>query len=88
VSIIQTSNYGEVAYIAIGATCVGSIIMTSFQGDSVTKGQEMGYFQFGGSTIILLFKNNTMIFDPDISYNTLQGVETLVNMGSQVATQL
>lgn len=40
--------------IAIGAPLIGSVVMTVKPGDMVEPGQEIGYFQYGGSTIILL----------------------------------
>ena len=42
------------AYVAIGATCVGSVIFTKQHG-MLTQGEELGFMQFGGSTIIMLF---------------------------------
>ncbi|CAL9098997.1 unnamed protein product [Musa textilis] len=54
VSIISTSEFGKVAFVAIGATMVGSIAFTKNEGDYVHKGDEFGYFSFGGSTVICL----------------------------------
>ncbi|HUX98843.1 MAG TPA: phosphatidylserine decarboxylase, partial [Candidatus Deferrimicrobium sp.] len=42
-------------FIAIGAPLINSIVLHSKPGDLLDQGQELGYFQYGGSTIILLF---------------------------------
>lgn len=35
---------------------VGSIEFTAKAGDNLNKGDEMGYFAFGGSTLLLIFE--------------------------------
>jgi phosphatidylserine decarboxylase len=40
-----------------------SVILTSLEGKSMGKGDEFGYFQFGGSDIIILFQEGV---DPQI----------------------
>src|SRR5271156_3201962 len=44
-----------VLIVAIGALLVGSIAWTVKEGDKVSKGDELGYFAYGGSTVIVLF---------------------------------
>ncbi|PWA86021.1 phosphatidylserine decarboxylase 2 [Artemisia annua] len=56
VAIISTQEFGKVAFVAIGATMVGSITFTKKKGDYVQKGDEFGYFSFGGSTVICVFE--------------------------------
>ncbi|KAG6788874.1 hypothetical protein POTOM_004952 [Populus tomentosa] len=56
VSIISTAHFGKVAFVAIGATMVGSITFSKKAGDHVKKGDEYGYFSFGGSTVICVFE--------------------------------
>ena len=41
------------------------------------KGEEKGYFEFGGSTIVLLFKKNTIKLDDDIYKNSQENIETI-----------
>lgn len=49
------------------------------------KGEEIGYFAFGGSTILLLFPPNpNLVFDEDLSSLSLGGIETLVKMGNSI----
>lgn len=63
VTPLHTEKYGTIQYIEIGATHIGSIRQTFTPGQPVHKGQEKGYFEFGGSCIVLLFEN-ALSFDP------------------------
>ena len=53
-TILKTKNFGEVIQIEIGALLVGKI--NNLSKEKFIKGEEKGYFEFGGSTIVLLFK--------------------------------
>lgn len=69
-----------------GALCVGSITITPSVGTFVTKGESLGYFQFGGSTIAVLFERDRIIFDSDLIQHSRQKIESLVQMGTTLAT--
>jgi phosphatidylserine decarboxylase len=81
VSIISTSDFGKVAFVAIGATMVGSITFTKKKGDYVRKGDEFGYFSFGGSTVICVFEKDSIEIDEDLLANSARSLETLVAVG-------
>lgn len=81
VVIINSTEFGTVAYVAVGATCVGSTVITRSVGDTITKGEELGFMQFGGSTVVLLFQAGKVQFDADLTYNSAKKVETHVLMG-------
>lgn len=81
VSIISTAYFGKVAFVAIGATMVGSITFTREKGDYVQKGEEFGYFSFGGSTVICVFEKDVIKLDEDLVYNSTRSLETLVRVG-------
>ena len=87
-SLIESKEYGTVAYVDVGATLTGSIIQTHQPNSEVKKGDEKGYFAFGGSTIVLLFEANKITFDSDIVSNTNNGIETWVKMGETVARSI
>ena len=53
---LHTKNFGTILYIDVGATYVGSIHQTFTPGEPYAKGDEKGYFSFGGSCLILLFE--------------------------------
>ncbi len=53
--MIETADFGRVVLVAVGATIVGSINHVKAVGESYRKGDEHGYFAFGGSTVLSLF---------------------------------
>jgi len=83
-TLLHSGEFGMVCYIAIGATMVGSIQFTAQPGDIVQKGDEMGYFAFGGSTLLLLFEPGEIEFDKDLLCNSEKPLETLVKMGERI----
>lgn len=81
---LDTDAYGRVLLMPVGATMVGSILHSYTAGKAVRKGDEMGYFAFGGSTIVMLFEPNALRFDRDLVENTRNGMETFVKMGETI----
>ncbi|KAF8019993.1 hypothetical protein BT93_G0628 [Corymbia citriodora subsp. variegata] len=84
VSIISTEHFGKVAFIAIGATMVGSITFLKKEGERVKKGDEFGYFSFGGSTVICVFEKDVIDIDKDLLENSSRSLETLVSVGMRL----
>jgi len=82
-SILSNPLFGDVVMAEVGATMVGSIVQT-FKGSSVNKGEEKGYFKFGGSTVVLLFEKSKIHIDEDLLVNTAKGYETTVKMGERI----
>lgn len=68
----------------VGAFGVGTIVQTC-SGDTHKKGEEKGYFKFGGSTVILVFKAGAVKFDNDLVQNSSAGLETRVLCGEHIA---
>jgi phosphatidylserine decarboxylase len=81
---ISTSEFGDIIMTEVGATMVGSIIQT-YKGDIAIKGEEKGYFKFGGSSIVLLFEKGKVTIDKDLLTNTQKGLETQVMVGERIA---
>ena len=75
---IDSVAHGRVMVICVGAMMVGSTVITRKAGDQVKRAEELGYFQFGGSTILLLFEKGQMQFDDDLVDNSSSALETLV----------
>lgn len=86
-SIFKSDNFGDIIHIEVGATCVGTIIQSYKPLSKVNKGDEKGYFKFGGSTTILLFKKNIVKIDSDIIEQTKLGYECKVLMGEKIGTK-
>lgn len=81
---LQTSHFGKILYMEIGATNVGSIQQTYEPFKQQVKGAEKGYFEFGGSSLILLFAKGVIQFDPDLLEATEAGMEMRCLLGQQM----
>ncbi len=82
-TVLHTRSFGDVVMMEVGALMVGKIVNHHGKA-SVTRGQEKGYFQFGGSTVVLLVKAGQAKVDDDILENSAQGIETVVRMGEKI----
>lgn len=78
---LKTEHFGTMLFIEVGATYVGSIEQTFEPNKHYAKGDEKGYFQFGGSSLILLFEPFRIQIDQDLIANSHQGLETLARLG-------
>jgi phosphatidylserine decarboxylase len=86
-TIISNPLFGDVVMTEVGATLAGSIIQT-YTGKFAKKGEEKGYFKFGGSTIVLLFEKNKIRIDEDLLINTLKGYETAIKEGERIGVSM
>ena len=84
-SILETEKFGKLAYIEVGAAMVGKIIQSHDEATPHSKGDEKGYFLFGGSTVILLGEKGKWSPSEDILANTEVGLETYLHLGEEVA---
>jgi len=87
-SILKSDNFDDVIYIEVGATFVGSIIQTYSSSSKINRGDEKGYFKFGGSTVIVMLKKNVLKLDDDICYQSNLGIETAVYMGEKIGVRI
>jgi len=85
VTLIRSDSFGEIYMVEIGALTIGTIVQNDVS-DNVRKAQEKGYFRFGGSTVALFWGKEGPAIDVDLIENSKNGIETLVRMGSQVAS--
>ena len=83
VTIIQTENFGKLAYVEVGAIMVGKIVQ-SYGGTRFRRGQEKGYFLFGGSTVMVFGEKDKWFPSNDILVNTGKGMETYIKLGDEV----
>ncbi len=84
-SLLHTEHFGDVLMMEVGALLVGKIVNHHGKAQ-VQRGQEKGYFQFGGSTVVLLLEKDRAVIDGDILENSQQGIETVVRMGEKIGT--
>ena len=77
---VTFQNFGRCAYVEVGAMMVGRII--NHGQETFSRGEEKGYFAFGGSTVVLLV--NGIEIDEDIMRESAEGTETKVRYGEKV----
>jgi phosphatidylserine decarboxylase len=81
---IHSEACGKVLMAEIGATCVGTIHQTYQPGIPVKKGDEKGYFSFGGSCVVLIFEKGRVIFDQDLIDHSARHLETRCRFGTSL----
>lgn len=84
--VLDTTNFGKIIQMEVGAMMVGKIVNHSLE--VFERGEEKGYFLFGGSTILLFFKENVIKVDDDILKNSLKNIETRVHLGEIIGKKL
>jgi phosphatidylserine decarboxylase len=84
VTLVDSQEFGRVAVLEIGATNVGTIRQTYTPDQAVAKGDEKGYFAFGGSCLITLFQRGRIRLDADLVAQSTEHVETYAKMGMRL----
>ena len=87
ITILETEHFGKLAYIEVGATCVGKIVETHTT-DRFERGEEKGMFLFGGSTVIVFGEPGRWRPDPAIVDHTNNGIEAYLKMGQGLGRRL
>jgi len=59
--IVIDSPIGLVACLPMGMAHVSSVVITAEKGVTVRKGEELGYFQFGGSDFVIVFERSSNV---------------------------
>jgi len=84
--VLETNNFDKIIEVEVGALLVGKIVNNK-NIKSYKKGDEKGYFEFGGSTILLFVKDGVVNFDLDILKNSNEGNETIVKYGERIGVK-
>ena len=84
VSFLSTEHFGEVIHIEVGAMLIGKIVNRDVK--DFSKGEEKGYFEPGGSTIIEIFEKDSVSIDEDILAQSRDHIETKVKFGEGVGS--
>lgn len=82
VTLLDAGRFGTVAIIEVGATCVGTICQTFAPDAPVAKGDEKGYFAFGGSSTITLFEPDRIHLAQDLLDQSYRQTELYARVGS------
>ena len=85
--VLDTELFGTVAHIDVGAMLIGRMVQEHPRESAFNRADEKGYFEFGGSTIVLLFEPGRIAIDQDIREYSARGIESVVKCGSQIGTQ-
>ncbi len=81
--VMSTKRFGKVVQMEVGALFVGRISNHPLK-DAFKRGDEKGMFEFGGSTVIMLFQRDAVLIDDAIYENTRRNRETVVRMGCRI----
>jgi phosphatidylserine decarboxylase len=84
ITLFDSQHFGTMALAEVGAMTVGSIQQRYRPDDPISKGARKGFFELGGSTVVMLFRKGACEIDPDLVKNTDQGLETYVKMGESI----
>src|SRR3954453_12541 len=85
IQVLETSNFGRMGFAEIGAMTVGRIAQTHPLDKPFRRGDEKGYFCFGGSAIVVFGEPGAWRPCADLLRNTPNGVETFLRLGELVA---
>jgi phosphatidylserine decarboxylase len=88
ITLIDSPEFGFVAMIEVGATNVGAIRQSYVPGRLAAKGDEKGFFAFGGSCVITVFARGRIRFDADIVAQSAQHIETYARLGDRLGEAL
>ena len=82
-AVLRSEIFGDVLVMEVGAMLVGRIVNAP-GGCRVTRGEEKGRFEFGGSTVIVCLEPGRADLDADLMANTAAGHETVVKLGEKI----
>ena len=88
VTLLSTERFGRVVIVEVGAMTVGTIQQCYAPGRAVEKGERKGYFDLGGSTVVLVFEPGTVVLDEDLYSSTRNEIETHVQMGERIGVSM
>ncbi len=83
-TLLNSDHFGQMALVEIGAFTVGSIQQRYQPGIHIEKGAPKGFFELGGSTVVLLFQRGLIELDEDLLTNTTKEIETYVRLGDSI----
>ena len=74
--VVLDTSVGKVAVLPVGVAVVASVVLTAEEGVTLRKGEELGYFQFGGSDVVVLFEaKRKVVLDAEAGMHYRMGVQ-------------
>jgi phosphatidylserine decarboxylase len=86
-TLFDSDHFGQMMIVEIGALTVGSIQQRFLSDSRVTRGARKGYFELGGSTVVMLFQKGMINLDEDLRTNTRKDIETSVRFGDSIGNR-
>jgi phosphatidylserine decarboxylase len=83
-TVLDTDHFGPVLEVDVAALTVNSVVQCVPGGGRFQRGEEKGYFQYGGSTIVLAFGPGAARLDEDIARASDGGIESSVRALSAI----
>ena len=83
-TLLHTERFGDVVQMEVGAMLVGRICNHETGAAACARLQEKGYFEYGGSTVILLLEHGKFEPAADIAKWSARGIESKVKTGDPV----
>lgn len=81
ITTINSDSFGHVAMVEIGAFTVASIVQKYRPRQYVIHGEQKGWFEPGGSTVVLVFQQDAIEVDSQLLKHSQQGIETRLHCG-------
>ena len=88
INILDTRNFGRIAFVEVGAMSVGRIVQMHPLDTPYLRGDEKSVFRFGGSAVVVFGEPGLWRPSDDILARTQDGVETLVRLGEPIAVRM
>ena len=81
-TVVDSPQFGKVCVMEVGATCVGGM-HSIFKVGKVEKGDDKGFFSFGGSCVATVFRKGAIRLDGDLLEQAADGREVYAKMGER-----
>ncbi len=86
-TVMNTEHFGKITQMEVGAMLVGKI-HNHHGRHSMKRGEEKGFFLYGGSTVIVLVEKDRVVIDDEILKASARGEETIVRLGEVVGRRI
>jgi phosphatidylserine decarboxylase len=88
INILETRNFGRLAFVEVGALSVGRIVQVHPLDSLFQRGEEKSVFKFGGSAVVVFGEPGMWRPSNDLLEHTKDSVETLVRLGEPVGRRI
>lgn len=86
ITVVRNSPAGDYLFLEIGATNVGSIVDTAGPEEPIQRGDEKGYFRFGGSMVMMIFEEGRVEPATDLCGQSQNGIELYARVRDHAGT--